>query len=189
MNIRDTLLEEHSKAQCHKIVAYIGNNQERFNELAALFLYDEYRVAQRAAWPLSYCVAAHPGLIKKLLKKIVLNLKKTGIHNAVKRNTVRLLQEIDIPENLHGAVMDICFTYVADPKEAVAVKAFSLSVLGGLARQYPEIIPEINLLIEEQLPHQTAAFASRAKKVLNEIKAPRDKKQEPKNKNQRNFKC
>ena len=66
MNIRDTLLEEHSKAQCHKIVAYIGNNQERFNELAALFLYDEYRVAQRAAWPLSYCVAAHPGLIKKL---------------------------------------------------------------------------------------------------------------------------
>ncbi|HRO47087.1 hypothetical protein [Agriterribacter sp.] len=170
MNIRDAILEEHSKSQCVKIVAYIGNSQERFDELAALFLYDTYRVAQRAAWPLSYCVAAHPGLIKKHLKKIIHNLKKPGIHNAVKRNTVRLLQEIDIPKPLHGEVMATCFAYVADPKEAVAVKAFSLGVLGRLARQYPAIIPEIKLLIEEQLPHQTAAFASRAKSILKEMK-------------------
>ncbi len=170
MNIRAAILEEHSKAQCLKIVAYIGSNQQRFDELAALFLYDTYRVGQRAAWPLSHCVAAHPGLIKKHLKKIIYNLKKPGIHNAVKRNTVRLLQEIDIPKSLQGEVMITCFAYVADPKETVAVKAFSLSVLACLAGQYPEIIPEINLLIEDQLPHQTAAFASRAKSVLKEMK-------------------
>ena len=54
--------------------------------------------------------------------------------------------------------MDICFRYVASPKEAVAVKAFSLTVLGNLAKLYPEILPEIKLLIEAQLPNQTAAF-------------------------------
>ena len=169
MNIRETIIEEHSKAQCTRIVNYIGNNQQRFDELVHIFLNDEYMVVQRAAWPMSYSVIAHPRLIKKHLKKIVLNLKKPGIHDAVKRNTVKLLQEIDIPKPLQGNVMDICFEYVADPQEAVAVKAFSLSILAKLARHYPEIIPEIKLLIEDQLPHQTPAFISRAKKVLKEI--------------------
>lgn len=63
--------------------------------------------------------------------------------------------------------MDICFGFVASPTEPVAVKAFSLTVLGNLAKQYPEIIPEIKVLIEEQSPHQTAAFKNRAKALLN----------------------
>ena len=166
MNLRDAILEEHSKKQCSKIAAYIGDNQQRFDELVTLFLHDEYRVAQRAAWPLCNSVAAHPHLVKKHLKKVIRNLKKPGIHNAVKRNTMKLLQDIDLPESIRGDILDICFRYVADPKEAVAVKAFSLTILGRFTRQYPEIIPEIKLLIEDQLPHQTAAFASRAKKVL-----------------------
>ena len=169
MNLREAILKEHSKNQCSKIVAYIGDHQQRFDELAALFLHGGYRLAQRAVWPLSYCVAAHPHLVKKHLKKIIHNLKKPGIHNAVKRNTLRLLQETDIPESIQGELLDICFKYVADPKEAVAVKAFSLSILSRFTQQYPEIIPEIKLLIEDQLPHQTAAFASRAKKVLKEL--------------------
>ena len=171
MNLRDAILKEHSKSQCSKIVAYISNHQQRFDELVSLFLHDEYRVTQRAAWPLSYCAAAHPNLVKKHLKKIIRNLKKPGIHNAVKRNTVRLLQDNYIPQSIRGEVMDICFTNVADPKEAVAVKAFSLTILSRFTQQYPEIFPEIKLLIEDQMLHQTAAFTSRAKNVLKEINA------------------
>ncbi len=62
--------------------------------------------------------------------------------------------------------MDICFKYVESPTEAVAVKAFSLTVLSNLAKLYPEILPELKLLIEDQLPHQTAAFRSRAKVLI-----------------------
>ena len=65
--------------------------------------------------------------------------------------------------------MNICFTYLGSPAEPVAVKAFSLAVLGRLAADYPEIVPEIKLLIEDQLPHQTAAFKSRAKKLLKQF--------------------
>jgi hypothetical protein len=120
-------------------------------------------VVQRAAWPVSYCVIAHPPFIKKHWPALIKNLQKPQLHNAVKRNSIRLLQDIDIPQKYQGAVMDICFKYVAAPAEAVAIKAFSLTVLGNLAKKYPEILPEIKFLIEEQLPHQTAAFKSRAK--------------------------
>lgn len=169
MDLKAAILKEHSKKQCERIVKYIGKDQKRFDALIAIFFNDEYRVVQRAAWPLSYSVIAHPELIKKHLKKIILNLKKPGIHNAVRRNTIRLLQAVEIPKSLHGVIMDLCFQYIADPEEMVAVKAFSLTVLANLAKQYPEIIPELKLIIEDQLPHETAAFKSRAQKILKQF--------------------
>lgn len=165
-NLRSTILQEHSKAQCNKIIEWVGDNQQRFDELFNLFLHDEYRVTQRAAWPVSYCVENHPGFIKKQFGALIKNLYKPGIHNSIKRNTVRILQEIDLPKKYQGEVMNLCFEYVESPSEPVAIKAFALTVLGNLAKFYPDILPEIKLLIEEQLPHQTAAFKSRAKHLL-----------------------
>ena len=169
MNLRDAILKEHSKKQCAAIVKWIGHDQKKFNELFDLFLNDEYRVVQRAAWPLSYCIEKHPGLIKKHYSKLLKNLEKKGIHEAVKRNTVRLLQYVVIPKKFHGQVMDICFNYINSPTEPVAVKAFSITVLQNLARQYPEIINELKLVIQERWDHETIAFRTRAKKLFKEF--------------------
>ncbi len=160
------LLAEHSRKQCDKIVRYIGTDRLRFGELVQLFLQDEYRVVQRAAWPLSRCAERYPALVQKYLPRIVRKLQQPGLHDGVKRNTVRMLQHIDIPLPLHGMVMNTCFDYLADPKEAVAIKAFSMTVLQKLAAQYPDIMPELKALVEDQLPHQTPAFKSRAKKLM-----------------------
>ncbi len=168
MQLREQILLEHSKANCDTIVQWVGSSQQRFDELFNLFLGDEYRVVQRAAWPVSYCVEAHPQLIKKHFARLIKKIQQPQLHNAVKRNSVRLLQHVAIPKKHQGAVMDICFGYVASPTEAVAVKAFSLTVLGNLAQQYPEIIPEVKLLIEDQLPHQSPAFVVRARQFLKE---------------------
>jgi hypothetical protein len=165
MNLKEEILKEHSKAQCTKIVNWIGDSHQKFDELFKLFLNGEYRITQRAAWPLSYSVIAHPEFIQKNFSSLVRNLKKTSLHNSIKRNSVRLLQHVEIPEKFHGKIMEICFKYVESATEAVAVKAFSLTVLSNLSKQYPEILPEVRLLIEEQWLHQTAAFKSRAKKL------------------------
>lgn len=175
MNLRETILAEHSKANCNRIVAWVGNNQQRFDELLHLFLHDEYRVVQRAGWPLAYAAIAHPSLIKKHLGKILQNLEKPGLHEAVKRNTVRLLQDIKIPEKYHGAVMNRCFDYISSPAEKPAVKAFSLTILQNLSRQYPEISPEIKTVIEDRWDYETAAFKSRARKILKELNAYQEK--------------
>ena len=165
-NLREEILKEHSKLQCTKIVNWVGSSQQRFDELFGLFLNDEYRVVQRAAWPVSYAVIAHPEFVTKHWSSLIKNLQKPNLHNAVKRNSIRLLQDITIPKKYQGQIMDICFKYVESPSEAVAVKAFSLTVLNNLAKMYPEIFPELKLLIEDQLPYQTAAFRSRAKALI-----------------------
>ena len=48
-------------------------------------------------------------------------------------------------------------------------KAFSLTVLQHLAALYPDIKPELRLVIEEQWEQAAPAFRSRAKKILKEL--------------------
>jgi hypothetical protein len=166
MEIREALLKEHSKAQCIKIVKWVGSSQERFDELFRLFVSDEYRVVQRAAWPVSYCVEAYPGFIKKHFAVLLKAMKNPNAPSAVKRNIIRLLQHVAIPKKYQGIVMDACFNYIADVNEAIAVKAFSITVLEKLAEQYPEIIPEVKTIIEERWQYETPAFHSRARLFL-----------------------
>ena len=166
MNLREEILKEHSKNQCNKIVEWIGDSEKRFDELFNLFLNDIYRVSQRAAWPVSCSVIAHPEFIKKNFVKLIKNLHKPNLDGSIKRNSIRLLQYVTIPEKYEGEIMQICFGYVQSSSEEVAVKADSLTVLANLAKKYPEIIAEIKILIDEQMPHQTAGFKSRAKKIL-----------------------
>jgi hypothetical protein len=120
------------------------------------------------------CAIAHTSFMKKNMGKLVRNLQKPNIHDSIKRNTLRFLQSADIPLKYEGMIMNTCFEYIENPKEAVAIKAFSLTILSRLAKKYPEIIPEIKLLIEDQAPVQTAAFTSRAKKVLKEFNITKD---------------
>jgi hypothetical protein len=169
MDLRHKILSEHSRRQCDEIVAWVGDDQKRFDELFKLFLSHEYRIGQRSAWPVSYCVQENPSFISKHYQMLIRKMQESDQPDAVKRNGVRLLQYADIPEKYCGSVMDLCFQFVAAPDEAVAIKAFSLTVLGNLAKKYPDIVSEIKLLIEEQIGREKPAFKSRALKLLKEF--------------------
>lgn len=169
MNIVHEVLREHTKAMCNRIVKYVGNDPSRFFELVTAFLKGPYRVTQRAAWPLSCCVEMHPELIGPHLKKIITNLKTPGLHDSVKRNTVRLMQFIDLPKSLQGAAADVCFEFLANPKEPIAVRCFSMTVLARLAKEQPELKKELRIIIEDQFPYGTAGFASRARRTLKQL--------------------
>lgn len=169
MILRDQLLKAHTKVNCEEIVSWIGDSQKRFDELFKLFVGDEYRITQRAGWPLSYVIESHPDFIRKHFKKLIQNLAKQNTHEAVRRSTVRLLQYVEIPELYQGTIMDACFNYIADPGEKPAVKAFSLTVLENLSKQYPEIKPELKQIIEDRWEYESAAFHSRARKILKKL--------------------
>ena len=65
--------------------------------------------------------------------------------------------------------MTLCFDYLLSLDEEIAVKAFSLTVLNNLSILYPEIKQELKTIIEDRWEFETAAFHSRAKKILKEI--------------------
>jgi hypothetical protein len=171
MNLREAILAEHSKTNTQKIAQWIGNDREKIRNLIDILLNDEYRVVQRAAWIMSDVAKIHPDLMQEHVPKLVEKLKDTKAHIAVKRNIYRLLQYVELPEVIHGNLMNDCFESLINPREALAVRAFAMGILARLVKTYPEIGNELRIIIEDALQHEAAAsFKSKAKHVLNQLR-------------------
>ncbi len=168
MNIKAEILAKHNQAQRDKIVKYVGDNKDRFDEMMQLFLSENYRITQRISWPVSNAAILHPQLIKPYLAKMIKQLRNEKLHVAVKRNTVRLLQFIVIPEKLMGETVSICFDLLNNPKEAIAVKAFCMTVIYNCTKKFPGLKDELALSIKDQilLPTASAGIKNRGNKVL-----------------------
>jgi hypothetical protein len=169
MDLRTTILAEHSATQAQKIVAFIGDDVKKFKTLMDLFLGFEYRITQRAAWPLGMIGEAQPQLIAPYFSALVKKLKDKTTHPAVQRNITRIFQFIPLPQKKHGELMDVCFGLLENVETPIAVKVFSLSILSRLAKTYPEIANEIKLIIEQNLPHASPGLKHRSMKVLKEL--------------------
>lgn len=169
MDLEAEILNEHSKRQAVRIASWVGKNKKRFRQLMASFLKGEYRITQRSAWIVNLCAEKHPELIRPYLKQMIKRMQEPGVHDAVKRNVVRILQFIDIPDALLGEVTRVCFDYLASPNEPIAVRVFSMTVLGNIAQKEPDLKHELQLVIKQHLTYGGAAFCSRAKKVMKMI--------------------
>lgn len=166
MNIRNAILEVHSKEQARKVADYVGSNAERFKELIKLLVDPLYRVSQRAAWPVIFCVEQHPELWKPHFDLLIKQLERDDSHLAVRRNVVRLLQFVEIPKRFAGRLFDVCYKLVDDPNETVAVRVFAMTVAANIAKNSPELLDELRLVATKYPQSATAGFRSRARRVL-----------------------
>ena len=171
MHFPSQLLQEHSLSNTLFITQYIEEDAEKFAALMEIFLGDNYRLTQRAAWVVSHVAEAHPHLLKLYYKRFIKHLNQPNKHDAVKRNTMRVLQFIEVPKAYWGALADICLRFVADKKEPIAVRAFSLTVLANLCKKQPDLKNEILLLIEDLLPYASAGLKNRALRVRGELES------------------
>ena len=168
MNIREELLKQqiHFKKHAIEITAFAVSSDENFKELIDCFLSGDVRVAQRAAWSVSWAARKQPQIVQPYVGVLISQLKRTDVHNAVIRNSLRILEDLDIPEEFHGEVMDACFQFLQRRDTAIAIKAFALTVLFNLSKIYPDIKNELRVIIEENMDYETAAYKSRGKKIL-----------------------
>ena len=165
MDLCKEILKEHSKSQTLRLARWVGRDKKRFTELMKLFLHGEYRVVQRSAWILKQVAGEHPGWVKPYLKKMLEYCRKP-VHDAVKRNVIRILEDIPLPKNLQGLAATVCFDFLGSSDEPVAVKVFSMSVLANIAKEEPDLKDELRTLISEQMDYGTPAFRSRGRKIL-----------------------
>lgn len=76
MNLREEILKEHSKQHALKIAEYACQSNKNFTELMNCFLDDEYRLAQRAAWSVSWAAKKKPAMVMPYVKDLVAVLQK-----------------------------------------------------------------------------------------------------------------
>ena len=151
---------------CESVVKWIGRSPARFAQLVAYVDGDDRLLMQRAAYPLSFAIEKNPAFVTPHYHTLIRRMKEPGLHDAIRRNILRAFEYVDVPALWQGELMDACFQFISNPREKPAVKASCITVLGRLAKQHPDIVPEIKLVIEEMRDNETAAFRARARKVF-----------------------
>jgi len=169
MDLEAEILREHSKRQTVRIARWIGSDKRRFRGLMELLLHGDRVVTQRAAWILSSCTDHHPQLVTPWLPALLKKMQEPDVHDALKRNVVRMLQCVDIPRSLLGIVVSLCFDYLNAVDAPIAVKANSMTVLRNIAKREPDLNHELKIAIELMLPHVGPALQARGRMVLKQI--------------------
>ncbi|MEW6512173.1 MAG: hypothetical protein AB1428_14575 [Bacteroidota bacterium] len=165
MNLEQELLSEHSRRQADRCARWVGRDRARFRKLMRIFLKGDGLLARRSAWVVGICADNAPDLVCPYLGQMIQRMEEPEIHDAVKRNVVRLLQFVEIPPHLLGRVATICFGYLTSLEVPVAVKANAMTVLAKIARKRPDLARELRLVVDQQLPFAAGAIRARARQL------------------------
>jgi hypothetical protein len=160
-----------------KIVCFIGADPVRFNQLVTICIGSDIILAQRASRVFRYCVEKYPWLMRKQIRRILKNIQGS-IHPAVRRNFIKSLEYISIPDSLEAKRISLCFDLINSKKEFVAIKVYAMNYLTSCCQKYPDLIVELKSSIESQIEFEKPAFLSASRKFLKKlkltIKAPRE---------------
>lgn len=167
--IRTLLLEEQSKKIRDEIVQTVINDHKQIEDLMDCFFDDNLRMNQYASWPMAVIGEKRPELVLPFLSRMLKELENPS-HNAIVRNIFRVMQTLEVPEELEGEVYEKGFDYLIDPKEKPAIRAFAMTFLSNIAMKYPDLKEELIKSIELHYQFGSAGFKSRARKELKRLK-------------------
>ena len=170
MIVREQLLVANSRANADKVIAMVADNPELLVQLMICFLGDEVIVAQRASQAVGDIGRHDSDLLLPWLEDIVDAIEKP-VHVAIRRNGVRFFSELEepLPEALEERLIKMCGEFVADPKVAIAIGAFSMSFVADRADRYPKAAKKLCKDLRARLPNASSGFANRARKVIKQL--------------------
>ena len=168
MDLKKALLADRTKEYYETLAKQIVADKILLDNLVELVISNDALISNRAAWVISKCADQNITLLKPHISKFISALTKAK-SDGVKRNMLRVLQELVIPNKLHGILVDQCFQIMESKKEAIAIKVFAMTVLSNVCNDIPELKNELRIIIEDQLPYGSAGFRSRANKILSKL--------------------
>jgi hypothetical protein len=166
MDLRTRLTRIKTIKQKIQLADYLVTNKVYLNKIIDIYCTGPDRITQQAANPLEWIARTKPAVLIPYVNRLVKALAMADVNTSMKRNTLRIFQFMDLPQKFQGQIVTLCFKYLEDPAEPIAVKVFSMSTLHRQAGHSPELMRELKLVLEHQLPYGSAGFRSRANKVM-----------------------
>ena len=149
----------------------IGNSQKKYNEMLAVAMLDKYPVSMRAARILTLCESKNRTLIKPHIKTIVQSLAKIKVEGA-KRGFLKILSEIPdvINEESLGLLADMAFDWIGDPKQAIAIRVYSIDLLLYVVKKYPDLVHEFASNLEIIMEDGSSGLKYKCRHTLKQLR-------------------
>jgi hypothetical protein len=169
LNLKKELLPDIREFKAPALAQKILDNNQ-FSELVALVFEKNQLLSSRAMWVLGHCSDLNYDCVLPYQVKLINNLKQKNLHNGVVRNTLRLFQKHTVPEKSESFMLDKCFGYVRDPAEAIAVRAFAITVVFNISKPYPELLNELLVVLSHLSETEDGpGIRSRVKNTIKDI--------------------
>lgn len=167
--LKDLITKPNNKQTINEIIDFVEDSPKLFAELMEHFVNGTSRVSQTTSWALGHIGEQQPKLIAPYHTTLLLQLQDKTKKGAVRRNIVRIYQTCPIPVEIEGELYETCMSFLLDPKEAIAIKAFSMTVCERIAIKYPDLISELIDAIQSVLPNGSAGVKNRGMHTLTRI--------------------
>ncbi|WNH07846.1 adenylosuccinate lyase [Thalassobellus suaedae] len=162
------------------------NNPDLIPKLLDILFRVDDKTSPRAAWVFEFMCSNNINTIIPHLDVFTEQIHKVHLDSAVRpvakiceliTKSYTSKQDNQIKKALTAThkerIIEVCFDYMINDKK-VAPKAYSMTTLYILGKEYDWIHPELVLILEQDFALQSAAFKARAKQILYKIK--KDKK-------------
>lgn len=124
-------------------------------------------LSNRAMWILWHCSMIDYDRIKPFLEKLILHLEDKTIPSGVVRCILSLFQEKTVPEKYHSYMLDKCYGYIVNSAEAIAVRAFAMTVAFNISKNYPDLMRELEAILQHiPISEESPAIKARTKDTL-----------------------
>lgn len=139
-------------------------------ELLTYALNENQLISNRAIWVLTHCADLEPERIKPFHEVLINHLKNKKLHSGVVRSIVRIFQTQAVPKKLQSFMLDKCYEFIKNPAEAIAVRAFAMTVVFNISKPYPELLNELAIVLNHlNITEESAGIKNRAKHTLQNI--------------------
>jgi hypothetical protein len=156
-----------------KIVDQVERQPEIITEARKMMFDKDPRKSMRASWLLVHASSKYPELVRKQLPYALKLLQQPGRDTGTIRECLQLFQLLGVPDKYCGQLFDISINFTKNGLMPHAVRAFSINLLAIICQKYPDLSPEVLLVLNElesfpQAPSITHCV-KKAKKVLSKL--------------------
>lgn len=152
------------------LAAYCAESDADFNDLFLLSADAGRHTAAYASWTAMHAAELRRNKLNSFQLDILLNALEKTAYSSVRRNLMRILQLVSIPEQEVWRIADIALACFENRKEDIAVRAFAISVLENCLHTAPEMGREVLFVLERELPFAGAAVRVRLLRYLDTCK-------------------
>ena len=166
----ESLLPDTSRLTADLAAQFVLEHPETFRDMLDASLAQEYPMAMRASRVVYLVAVAEPELVRPYLAEIV--EKMPTLHDqSVIRNFLHVFDDFtdDLSEDDLAVLLKLCFDFIEDISQTIAIRTYSLKLLYLISQRVPEIKPEMISIIQLHLPESDPGFYSQATKILRKL--------------------
>ncbi|WP_370391306.1 adenylosuccinate lyase [uncultured Winogradskyella sp.] len=161
----------------------ILNNPELFKPLMKLIFKENTALSHKAAWVFEFVCAQDLGLLEQHLNDFTTSLMKVKDDSAIRpvakvclflvENNYRqnpCTRDSVLNDDHKEAITEACFNWLIT-KGKVAPKAYAMTCLYLLGKDFDWIHPELRLVLEKDYAQQSAGYKAKARHIMEALNA------------------